>query len=47
MSVVEREVPDIMVLAPAERQMFCFGGEWGRIAFRGGSPNASLRVVNH
>jgi alginate O-acetyltransferase complex protein AlgJ len=26
MSVVEREAPDIVVLAPAERQMFCFGG---------------------
>ena len=26
MSVVERERPDIVVLAPAERQMFCFGG---------------------
>jgi alginate O-acetyltransferase complex protein AlgJ len=24
-SVVEREAPDIVVLAPAERQMFCFG----------------------
>jgi hypothetical protein len=24
-SVVEREAPDIVVLAPAERQMFCLG----------------------
>jgi hypothetical protein len=25
MSVVEREAPDVVLLAPAERQMFCFG----------------------
>ena len=24
-SVVERHAPDIVILAPAERQMFCFG----------------------
>jgi hypothetical protein len=25
MSVVEREAPDVVILAPVERQMFCFG----------------------
>jgi hypothetical protein len=25
-SVVEQEAPDIVIFAPAERQMFCFGG---------------------
>ena len=50
MTVVEREAPDILVLAPAERQMFCFGGRAGiltGVPYRTNSPVVMSNIWDH